>query len=275
VTLLDVLFTNTGAVALQTGTLFLRGGGTSAGSFAVSAGATLNFGSYQFRLGAGSGVSGAVVFSAGSVDVLAGYAVTGTTSVTGANTQVTFLGDPSSGAFSNAGTVTVGVGGTLTVSGTYTQTAGTTNLYAATLTAVGVNFQGGTVFASGTINGNVTNAGQLTLGGPFTPGVLTVNGNYTQAAAGTLVLKVGGPAVTQFDQLHVSGSATLSGTLAVQLIDGYLPDIGANFQVLTFASHSGDFTTKQGLSLGGSPQRHFDTDYSSPTALSLDTVAGP
>src|SRR5262249_14456510 len=152
----------------------------------------------------------------------------------------------------NAGTVTIGLGTTLTVTGNYTQTNGTTNLNGATLSATSVMIQGGSLIASGTINGNVSNGGTLDLGSPFspgdTPGTLTVNGNYVQTSTGTLDIKIGGTMPgEQFDQLIVNGNATLGGTLNVRLIYSYTPPSGTLFQILvTDASHtvSGTFSTR-------------------------------
>src|SRR5262249_19692738 len=86
-------------------------------------------------------------------------------------------------AFNTAGTVNV-LRGTLNVAGGYTQTAGLTTIsMGATLaSAGGVNIQGGTLAGSGTINGNVINSGQVNPGS--SPGILTINGNYTQTASG-------------------------------------------------------------------------------------------
>ena len=39
------------------------------------------------------------------------------------------------------------------------------------------------------------------------------------------------------------GVATLNGTLTVTLANGYVPTSGDSFQIMTFASRSGDFTT--------------------------------
>jgi hypothetical protein len=41
----------------------------------------------------------------------------------------------------------------------------------------------------------------------------------------------------------VTGTATLDGTLRVALLDGYAPQEGDAFQVLTFAARAGDFAT--------------------------------
>ena len=46
------------------------------------------------------------------------------------------------------------------------------------------------------------------------PGILTINGNYTQTATGVLNIELAGPTPgTQYDQLIVSGTATLAGSL--------------------------------------------------------------
>jgi hypothetical protein len=155
-------------------------------------------------------------------------------------------------------------------------TGGVTNLNGGTLTATAVNFLAGGVTASGTINGNVTNAGQFALGGPATPGALLINGDYTQTATGVLNIKIGGlTAGTQYDRLDLTSGhqATLNGTLNVRLIDNFFPTIGDTFQLLTFSSLSGTFSTMTGLALGGNPARHFDPTFN-PTDLTLVTAAG-
>jgi fibronectin-binding autotransporter adhesin len=162
-------------------------------------------------------------------------------------------------AFANRGTVSL-QSGTFNVAGTYTQSGGTTDLSAgAALTSSGgVNIQagilsgsgtinasltiqnGGTLSGSETINGNVTNAGQVNPGGIGAAGVLTINGNYTQTATGVLNVEIGGPgAGSGFDQLRISGTATLGGTLNVSLLNGYVPPRGRAFQILTFGSREG------------------------------------
>jgi hypothetical protein len=115
-------------------------------------------------------------------------------------------------------------------------------LTGAPVTGGTISIQGGTFSGTGTINGNLSNAGEVDLGA--TAGVLTVRGNYTQTSAGTLALKVGGTtAGTQYDQVDVLGSATLDGTLNVALTSGFNPLHGQTFNVLSFASATGNFAT--------------------------------
>jgi hypothetical protein len=87
-----------------------------------------------------------------------------------------------------------------------------------------------------------------------TTGILTISGNYTQTAAGTLALKVGGTtAGSQYDQVNISGTATLGGTLNLALINGFSPSGGQVFAVITFSSSSDSFATFNPPLLGGKP----------------------
>ena len=129
----------------------------------------------------------------------------------------------------------------------YTQTAGTTLLNGGNLSVAGTfNLQGGELRGAGTITGNVNNTGGTVRPG-LSPGCLNINGNYTQGASGVLDIEIGGTTVcTQFDRLAVSGTATLNGTLNVTLINGFTPSGGAPFQILTYGSRTGTFSTING-----------------------------
>jgi hypothetical protein len=76
------------------------------------------------------------------------------------------------------------------------------------------------------VGGNVTNAG--TLG---TAGSTTFGGNLT--STGTLDIDIGGTATDFFDAFQVSGTATLSGMLDVELINGFTLAGTEMFTVLT------------------------------------------
>ena len=79
---------------------------------------------------------------------------------------------------------------------------------------------------------------------------MTIVGNYVQAGSGSLNIALASP--TSFDQLAVGGSATLNGILNVTQLNGFSPVEGNAFPILTFASRSGDFSTKTGLGLPNS-----------------------
>jgi hypothetical protein len=87
------------------------------------------------------------------------------------------------------------------------------------------------------------------------PGRLTINGNYTQLASGTFYAELAGlmPG-TQDDQLVVSGTAALDGTLDVALLIGFLVQVGDSFVLMTFASETGQFSMVDLPALNG-PER--------------------
>jgi hypothetical protein len=112
------------------------------------------------------------------------------------------------GGFSNTGTVTVGTaagdGSTLKMgasgTGTYTQSGGLTQ-------------------GSGTIDGNVDNVGGIiTASDPGNPDILTITGNYIQGPGAAMdAILLGTVAGTGYSQLLVGGTASLDGTLDVDL----------------------------------------------------------
>jgi hypothetical protein len=129
--------------------------------------------------------------------------------------------------------VGLGSGGSLMVSGRYTQASGaTTNMGAGTLTATSVDVQSGS-----TLQGNGTVAGPVADNGTVAPqGSLTVTGNYSQAASAGLTEQFG-------STLNVGSNATLSGTLTVTVNPKHPPHPGATYTALTFASLNGSFTS--------------------------------
>jgi len=118
-----------------------------------------------------------------------------------------------------------------------------------------------TLYGEGTIEANLTNAGTVSLGDD-SPGIITIVGDYTQEIDGSLNLKLGGTEGTQYDQLEVSGSATLGGTLNVTFFDGFTPSAGDSFTLLTCGSHTGTFSTlilpELALGLGWYIDYHFE-----------------
>lgn len=110
---------------------------------------------------------------------------------------------------------------------------------------------GGTVGGGGTIGGNLVNsAGTVTPG--ISPGILAVSGDYTQNSSSTLAIELGGTKLgSQHDQLDVSGTATLGGTLAVSLINSFTPTFGQTFEILSASSVSGTFVSESFPSLAG------------------------
>jgi hypothetical protein len=197
----------------------------------------------------------------------------GTLDVFSTNLRVT------QGLTNNGGTVLVEDNGTLNMLGTYTQTAGFTTLNqsadGATLLAYTVDLQGGSLLGSGLIFGNVRNAAQVAPGGSLVAGHLSIAGNYTQTDTGNLLIELGGlTAGTEFDQLKIGGSAELHGTLQVSLINGFSPNIGDTFQIITYGSvpNTTFVLNVQVPDLGDT--MHLETQPDA-TSLSLVTIGDP
>jgi autotransporter-associated beta strand protein len=89
---------------------------------------------------------------------------------------------------------------------------------------------GGLLGGIGTINGNLTNNGIVSPG--FSPGTIFVAGNYTQGPGGTLVIQFA--SAISYDQLIITGTASLDGTLQLDFLGGYAP-VGESFEILTAA----------------------------------------
>jgi hypothetical protein len=105
-----------------------------------------------------------------------------------------------------------------------------------------VDCQEGTCGGTGTIFGSLNNDATVAPGN--SPGILTVDGNYTQGASGTLALEIGGLVPgEEHDKLVVTGTATLAGTLDVSLINGFTLAGDMEFDVLDFNSVVNDFST--------------------------------
>ena len=95
------------------------------------------------------------------------------------------------------------------------------------------------------VDGSFTNQGTVAPGS--SPGVMTVQGVYTQSIDGVLAIELVGvdnsnPASPQHDELVVTGVAEIDGALDVALLDGFTPQHGDVFTVLTAGELVGGFT---------------------------------
>ncbi len=117
-----------------------------------------------------------------------------------------------------------------------------------------IDVQGGSVSGNGTVGGDLANAaGKVAPGN--SPGILSVDGNYTQSAGGTLEIELasnGGVAGTDHDRLAVTLAASLDGALDLQLDGGYSPTIGDSFAgIVTAGALSGQFATASNVVIDG------------------------
>ena len=154
-------------------------------------------------------------------------------------------------AITGNGSLSLGGGGTLVLTGNSSSFAGSTTVQAGTLevgdaatpsAALGGNVTvnaAGTLRGHGTIGGNVTNGGTVWAGGSI--GTLTVQGNYVQAANG--VLKMDATPTGQASLLNVVGTASLAGSSLVLAEAGtWAPS--TDYTILTASGGvSGQFTS--------------------------------
>ena len=106
-----------------------------------------------------------------------------------------------------------------------------------------VTVSGGATLAGNGAVGSVTvNSGGIIAPGA-SPGILTVNGNYTQLSGAILNIQLGGntPGAGGYDQLVVTGTASLNGILNLTLVDGFRPAPGDTFQIISSAAEVGNF----------------------------------
>jgi hypothetical protein len=116
---------------------------------------------------------------------------------------------------------------------------------------------------------NFLNSGNLQV----VTGTLLFSRGYTQDVTGTLNIRIGGSTpVLDFDQFNVTGQAALNGTLEIALVEGYEPNIGEAFTVLTFDSRSGAFATLNGLDIGNG--KRFEVVYGA-AGVTLTVVTAP
>ena len=156
----------------------------------------------------------------------------------------------SDSTFNGSGSVVM-TGGTMTIDGSMIQT--------------GVTVNGGRLEGGGTIQSNVANSGG-TVGPGNSPGTLTVDGNYTQGAGGTLEIEIA--SLLSFDVLDISGTAALDGILDLTVDAGYAAAAqdGDMFTIVEWDSFSGAFDTVNGLTFGDG--KFFTLDYGA-TGLTL------
>ena len=163
---------------------------------------------------------------------------TGVIDLTGGDTLIV------RGEFTNQGQVLVANGAVLAGLGVaYTQTGGTTFVDAGgTLSAATIELEGGSISGGGAYDGNVVNdAGTIA---PGDPAILQITGDLTQHFAGMMELQFAGLAPDQYDQVTVGGNVSLDGTLAVDLINGYIPTLGDLFTILSWGGNlTGNFST--------------------------------
>src|SRR5207247_4221312 len=115
------------------------------------------------------------------------------------------------------------------------------------------------------IGPSLSNSGSVRAGAS---GTIKLGGDYTQTASGNLSIDLGGlVAGTSFGQLSIAGTATLDGTLNLELVNGFQSAPGDTFDLIKWSSRSGTFTMVNGTNTGN---RVLTPTYQ-PTGLRITT----
>lgn len=142
----------------------------------------------------------------------------------------------STGAFTTSGSVSVDATRTLTRTGPFPQTAGTTKVNGTLSASGGIQLTGGTLSGNGTVSGAgslVTNGATVAPGDAI--GRLSLNSGLSQSAGGTLSFEIGGlTPITEHDVLAVLGTIQLNGVFKARFVNGFDPVIGNTFTVMTY-----------------------------------------
>lgn len=144
--------------------------------------------------------------------------------------------------------LTIEPGALMQVAGTFTQT--NVEVLVEGDLQVGAQVLGAAARLGGTglLTGDVTSDGTVAPGA--SAGTLEIDGDYVQGGDGVLDIELAGTDDGEFDVLEVSGDAALDGTLEVSLLDGFVPEVGDRFVVLTAGAVSGGFSVEDLPDLG-------------------------
>ena len=228
-----------------TGTVELDGGTfTLGGNNRINASANLNVNRATFAVGAFDQTVETLILTIGSI--------TGGTGVLTSTNTIQAQSGSASAILAGTNGLTKFSTGTVTLSAVNSYT-GPTTVFAGTLAVNGSITSSvtnsGTLQGSGTITGNVSGSGTFSPGNNPTPGIMTINGNFTPS--GTVTFKVNTPYATvgtDYDQYSVSGIVNLSGSTLTLTnnLPGTFPPQPA---LLTLINHA----VGGGLTIPGSP----------------------
>jgi hypothetical protein len=168
-------------------------------------------------------------------------------------------------------TTTIAAGGQLTVTGgDYGQEIGSDTVVDGTLSANNID-NSGMVSGAGSIVGEFADLGSLNPGDGGL-GTLSIIGDYTQ----TGFLDANFDGLNSGTFLSVGGDADLNGTLSVTFGDGFVPQIGNTFLVMSFDSSTGNFydVTSQNLPSNESLEVLYNANGVSVT-VQADTASVP
>jgi hypothetical protein len=86
-------------------------------------------------------------------------------------------------------------------------------------------------------------------------GTIQFIGSYAETSSANILFSPGGPTPgSDFGQIHFSTALTLAGKFTVSMRNGFRPNPGDSFSVLSYPSVTGDFSCMNGLDLGNGLQ---------------------
>ena len=287
----------TGSFAASTGTgiSFANNGGNTISSATIGADLTFNGAAYAqvynantvsgtiHMAGTGNGIQlrdGNATLTIGPTGSMQGYGAVfetfggshlvnnGTIAANVAGTTLTL----NNSFIANSSTIAVQAQSTLQVGGSLSQSAGHTTIDGTLGLAQLFVMNGGVLSGAGTVTGSVSNAAGQTAPGD-SPGLLTISGNYSQLSAGQLDIELGDATPdVGYDRLVVGNVATLDGSIDVDLVNGFVPFVGEQFDVLTRGSGSGTFSA----TLSDDPGLTYTVDYHPDrVTITITTVPEP
>ena len=200
----------------------------------------------------GQGVSSIGIDTGGVLELSGGLAASGPEEA-----ELRFSGD-NSGTLRTGGALSLD-GGTLRFQFVAVESETELSVFApATMILTGPVASRGTLGGDGDLT--ITNGNLFTNTGAIAPALSGASGIFptvvTSSALpigteGRLEIELGGTEPgTGYDRLDVAGAVELEGELAVSLINGFAPELGQTFEVMTFTSRTGEFDTLTGSSLG-------------------------
>ena len=154
----------------------------------------------------------------------------------------------------------------------YTQTAGALVLAGGSISSsTTLDIQGGSLSGAGTINANASINGLFSPGS--SPGIINISGDLILGPSSVTNIEIDGLTPgSGHDQVNVSGTATLDGTLNMTLIGAFVPGPTDVFTVMTFGSRVGDFATKN---LAGLRHSYNATSLNLSQGIIVNSTADP
>ncbi len=259
------------------GQLYIHSGGSFAGAV-TGDGAFLYNGPGTFTLSGNSNFAGYLgvydgrLISNGSstfgeLSLYADFEIAGGSTVINDTVHVTWT-DPvtlevtGGGSLEIAGGLVIafydGESGKVVLSGSGSQLTATDGVF------VGGN---GTLAGNGLVYGDTTVEGTLSPG--LSAGLMSFDNDLMLCGTAAIVMELGGLDPADYDRIAVGGGLTYGGTLQIQLIDGFIPQVGDAFDLFDFTgSPTGDFADI-GFAIPG-----FAADFDTATGI-LTIIAVP